>query len=250
MNLFRTRYQDGARLDLDGLAVRLSVNRRARRVSLRIDRVRREAVAVAPSFRALPAAAAFAHERRAWIAERLASLPAIRPLEVAAPLLVFGAPWRLIPDGRRPRLMVAAADGSGARLTGCGAGDVDGQLVARVVKREALRVFTERAQAHCRGLAVPVPPIAISEARSRWGSCRAARGGETARIRLSWRLALAPFAVADYVVAHECAHLVEANHGPRFWALVARLIGDARPHRAWLRGEGGGLHAYDFRGLA
>jgi hypothetical protein len=50
--------------------------------------------------------------------------------------------------------------------------------------------------------------------------------------------------VADYVVAHECAHLIEPNHGPRFWALVRGLIGDEKPHRAWLRAHGAGLHAF------
>jgi predicted metal-dependent hydrolase len=53
---------------------------------------------------------------------------------------------------------------------------------------------------------------------------------------------LAPPEVADYVVAHECAHLLEANHGPSFWALVAGLVGDVRPHRAWLRTHGASLH--------
>jgi predicted metal-dependent hydrolase len=28
--------------------------------------------------------------------------------------------------------------------------------------------------------------------------------------------------VLEYVVMHELAHLLEANHGPRFWQLVAR----------------------------
>jgi hypothetical protein len=84
------------------------------------------------------------------------------------------------------------------------------------------------------------------DARSRWGSCTPARPGRAASIRLSWRLALAPFAVADYVVAHECAHLIEANHGPRFWALVRSRVGDERRHRAWLRAEGGRLHAFYF----
>ena len=245
MNLFKARYQDGARLDIGGLPVRLSVNRRARRVSLRIDHPRREAVAVAPSLAALSAAAAFARERREWIAERLAALPAARSIDPAQPLVVFGEPWRLIADGRRPRLL-AAAGGSPAQLIGCGAGEVDGQLVARAVKKAALRVFTQCAGAHCRVLNVAMPPITIIDARSRWGSCTPARAGKTARVRLSWRLALAPAAVADYVVAHECAHLIEANHGPRFWTLVRDLIGDAGPHRAWLRAEGGALHAYDF----
>jgi hypothetical protein len=69
------------------------------------------------------------------------------------------------------------------------------------------------------------------------------RGG-AASIRYSWRLALAPFEVADYVAAHECAHLLELNHGPRFWAHVRALVGEAKPHRAWLRAEGARLHAF------
>ena len=64
------------------------------------------------------------------------------------------------------------------------------------------------------------------------------------RIRYSWRLILAPFAVMDYVAAHECAHLVEANHSARYWAVLHGLVGDERPHRAWLRAHGAGLHAF------
>jgi len=84
----------------------------------------------------------------------------------------------------------------------------------------------------------------IMDAKGRWGSCRPPIKGGPASIRYSWRLALAPFAVADYVAAHECAHLVELNHGPRFWAQVKALVGDERPHRTWLRAEGARLHAF------
>jgi predicted metal-dependent hydrolase len=52
----------------------------------------------------------------------------------------------------------------------------------------------------------------------RWGSCTPTTGA----IRISHRLATLPEWVLDYVIVHELAHLVEANHGPRFWALVQR----------------------------
>jgi predicted metal-dependent hydrolase len=88
-----------------------------------------------------------------------------------------------------------------------------------------------------------MPSVAVMDARARWGSCTPEHRGAAARIRYSWRLILAPPWVADYVVAHECAHLIEANHGPRFWALVERLFGDPAPARKWLKAEGVGLHA-------
>jgi len=71
--------------------------------------------------------------------------------------------------------------------------------------------------------------VAVSHARCEWGSCAA--GG---RVRLAWRLAMLAEPLADYVAAHEAAHLVELNHSPRFWALVARRIPDWRERRAEL----------------
>lgn len=50
------------------------------------------------------------------------------------------------------------------------------------------------------------------------GSCTPSQG----TIRISQDLANLPRFVLDYVIVHELAHLLEANHGPRFWALVNR----------------------------
>ena len=54
----------------------------------------------------------------------------------------------------------------------------------------------------------------------------------------SWRLILAPPYVLDYLAAHEVAHLVEMNHSPRFWAVVAGGIAVTfaalRPDLEWL----------------
>jgi predicted metal-dependent hydrolase len=107
-----------------------------------------------------------------------------------------------------------------------------------------LGVLSARTAHYAERLGAPTPLVAIMDAKARWGSCRPGRRGGAASIRYSWRLALAPFEVADYVAAHECAHLMELNHGPRFWGHVQALVGDPRPHRAWLRAEGARLHAF------
>ena len=67
------------------------------------------------------------------------------------------------------------------------------------------------------------------EGRLQWHSIRwvtnqnsryVSRTPATGKIRLSDHIAPLPLWVQDYVLVHELAHLLEANHGSRFWALV------------------------------
>lgn len=58
----------------------------------------------------------------------------------------------------------------------------------------------------------------VTNQDKRFGSCTPASG----TIRLSHRLATMPTFVRDYVIVHELAHLIEANHSPKFWKLVNR----------------------------
>lgn len=73
--------------------------------------------------------------------------------------------------------------------------------------------------------------VRITGARSRWGSCTAAR-----TISLSCYLMLVPSHLIDYVILHELAHTKEMNHGPRFWELLDLMtVGHARQLRNELR---------------
>jgi predicted metal-dependent hydrolase len=237
------RHSDGDVIQVGQVAVRLTVNGRARRVSLRIDRARGEVLAIAPTARRLGEAAAFANERRAWIAERAAELTPPTRLAPGLAVILFGQPCRL---GRVPGRASLEGDGweRGARLP-YGADDAAyAKTVVAMFRREAKAWFAPRLEHHCSALGVAIPKFSVIDARTRWGSCTPAGRNHVASIRLSWRLALAPPSVADYVVAHECAHLIEANHGPAFWNLVRRLVGDERPHRRYLRVEGAKLHGF------
>jgi predicted metal-dependent hydrolase len=243
MSLFGRAFADGDRLEVAGAVVRLKVHARARRVSLRLDRTRREVVATAPSPRRLAEAAAFARDRAGWIAARLAELPAAQTIAPGVTIEVFGALCRL-EAAAHPARFFPAGDDQPARIAARGEGETYSRAVIRLLRREALRVFAERTAHHCGRLGARLPSVTVMDAKGRWGSCRPGLPGKPAAIRYSWRLALAPFEVADYVVAHECAHLLELNHGPRFWAHVKTLVGDEKPHRAWLRAEGARLHAF------
>ncbi|RYF95358.1 MAG: M48 family peptidase [Caulobacteraceae bacterium] len=239
MSLFKPpAYSHGDRLEAAGHVLRLSVNARARRISLRVDRTRREVVATAPSARRLSEAVAFARERAGWIKAQLADLPEARIVAPGMTVELFGRPFRL--ESRTGRAKIDLEAGVIAAPDDAAFGD----RVMRLIKAESRRRFTEMTAGYAARLKVPTPSVSVVDTRGRWGSCTPARTAKPASIRYSWRLALAPFAVADYVAAHECAHLIEANHGPRFWALVDQLFGDPAPHRSWLRSHGTGLHAF------
>ena len=58
----------------------------------------------------------------------------------------------------------------------------------------------------------------VTNQQRRWGSCTSANG----TIRLSARLRELPSWVRDYVLVHELAHLIQANHSAAFWKLCNR----------------------------
>jgi predicted metal-dependent hydrolase len=94
-----------------------------------------------------------------------------------------------------------------------------GAFVGRWLREQALALLTPRVLHFARQVTAPPPTVKLSNARTQWGTCN--HKGE---IRLNWRLVQLPPRIADYVVAHEVAHLIELNHSPRFWALVESLL--------------------------
>ena len=237
-----TPYAHDDTLEVAGCVVRLKVDLRARRVSLRVDAARREVIATAPSPRRLQDAVAFASQRAQWIGRAVGRLPDAAPFEPGGVIELLGRPCRLeAAPGRRGQGLVD--DATGLRLVAYGEGAAFTRSAVRLLKAEALKVLAERSAVHAAALGRPLPTVAVTDARSRWGSCTPGRGIRPGSVRYSWRLILAPYAVMDYVAAHECGHLVHADHSPRFWDVVKSLVGEVKTQRAWLRTHGPRLHA-------
>ena len=176
---------------------------------------------------------------REWIVRKLADWQA-RPAE-PAPLVV--ADGLMLPFlGRQLQLRLSPAQGRRSRHAWQEQAEItelhlqpalgaDGaRLLTGALQARAKLDFVQRLAHFAPLLGVSVPPLGLSSARTRWGSC-SSRGG----IRLNWRLVFFAPSVVDYVVVHELAHLREMNHSPRFWALVEAVCPNWRSARAELK---------------
>ncbi|MCU9848808.1 M48 family metallopeptidase [Defluviimonas sp. WL0024] len=208
---------------------------RARRFSLRVSRLDGKVTLSMPARACETEALAFAEGKADWVRQILRG--------TAARLAV--APGSNIPfEGRR--LVVTPAPVSAVRVEGTAllVPTDEARLGARILaflKLAARQRLQAASQAHAATIGRRIRRITLRDTRSRWGSCTAEGG-----LMFSWRLIMAPPEVLDYVAAHEVAHLVEMNHSPAFWAVVARLAPDYERHRAWLRRDGAELHRVDF----
>lgn len=120
------------------------------------------------------------------------------------------------------------------------------QLLTRVQRAESKRRLQQEedlmgralslSRRYLDGRARPTSIRWVTNQRQRWGSCSSATGA----IRLSTRMEGMPGWVVDSVIVHELAHLLEANHGPRFKALVHRYDRYAEA-TAYLRGVAFGM---------
>jgi len=226
-------------LDDPPVRVRLRVSSRARRFTLRLDATRGGAVLTLPPGVPLAEVRRFLMRQSGWLARALARVPAQIAIAAGTRLPVAGTEVEVcLRDGprRAPRLE------SGRLVLSGPAGLPLGPRIAAFLKMRARDALVPTAHRYAGMLGRRAPTsVSLRDTGSRWGSCSTA-----GRLSFSWRLAMAPPAVLDYVAAHEAAHLAEMNHGPRFWALVERLMPDYRDHRAWLKRDGRRLHRFRF----
>jgi predicted metal-dependent hydrolase len=246
-----------------GLPLLLRRSTRARRFSLQVSEARRGAILTMPVYSSFADADEFLSRHLDWLKERVAGLSepvpfthgAIIPLRGYAHMLRFagsvrrrGVVWMeeaediraapAWPQGARvPRRRVP-------RLTVAGEPEHAPRRLLDWLKRQAHQDLRNRVAVHAGRLDLTPARIFVRDQTTRWGSC-----STTGALSFSWRLVLAPPFVLDYLAAHEVAHLAHMNHGPRFWAVVERIMPRHEEARAWLRKHGASLHRYGAEGM-
>ncbi len=100
-------------------------------------------------------------------------------------------------------------------------------------KNRAEEKILPRVQYHAQQLGVEYAIAKIDNSKFRWGSCTVKNN-----LNFNWRLIKAPMFVIDYIIVHELAHLIEANHTPRFWNIVSTQIPKMEKAKVWLNENG------------
>ena len=225
--------------DPDDPRILYKLSNRARRISLKVKTAEREVAVIVPSERALPKAVKFARENSEWIDVQLESLPPPMPFIDGGEIMIRGLAYRLIAsEGRgRPKIHHQIRE---VHVPAPDADSLPGR-VKRLLIREAREELEAATHYYAEKLGKRVSKVSVRDQSSRWGSC-ITRNGQ-GQISYSWRLISAPPFVLEYVAAHECAHMIEANHSQAFWDVCARISDDVKPAKKWLNKHGAKLHA-------
>lgn len=148
--------------------------------------------------------------------------PAKRPkAEVPIPIAVPHSP---VPRKALPSILIPSVS-------------VDAPMKDCLPSNDLLPLFRSRAEYWAPYLGVTFNRLSVKDQRTLWGSCT--REGN---LNFSWRLALAPDPVLDYLIVHELSHRAHMNHSRRFWEVVETVCPGHRSHRRWLRKNGRALH--------
>jgi len=226
-----------------------------RRVAYRLERAKRRTVGFVVSANGLSVRApgwlpvaqieAALAEKAAWIVRKLAEAEGRRDRQETRRIVwADGTGFSLRGEAVVVRLgarrgasgLQPAGDGGPASLWLAVPVDATPDQIGAAVRawmlREARQDFTARLERHAGPMGVRWSSLALTNARTRWGSASA-----SGAIRLHWRLMLFRPEVIDYVVVHELAHLRHMDHSPRFWAVVASVLPDYQALRAELRAD-------------
>ena len=178
----------------------------------------------------------FVQRKRMWIYKQLARKDALTR-ETPRKLFTDGEGFGYL--GRTYRLRLVAESDAAVKLVG--GRFVMPKALAREGREHLIRWYAERArpwlstkvQDYAARMEVLPAGVRVQDLGYRWGSC-----GKGDWLYFHWKTILLPARIAEYVVVHEMARLLEPHHTPAFWRRVERAMPDVEARKQWLRDHG------------
>ena len=188
------------------------------------------------TFKETKKAVAFAKEHQDWIERSLARLPQTKKFEDREQISLFGQTVT-IRHNSKLRKGTFLEDNV---LNVSGEAEFLHRRVKDYIKEQAKNEFYKRSKLLAEKLGCSLHDVTIKDTKSRWGSCSSMHN-----INYSWRIALAPENVINYLMAHEVAHLKHQDHSRAFWRCVRELYPEAETGKVWLRLHSKELYLYE-----
>ncbi|MCL7997359.1 M48 family metallopeptidase [Brucella sp. 21LCYQ03] len=219
------------------LPLRVLENPRAKRLTLRIETGGKGLRVTIPPGLPDREVQSFLVRHQGWIESRIAKMPDQAGLRAGVKIPIRGVPHLITHQPGRGTVdllegNVLLVHGDPAHLS---------RRIADYLKREVKRDIEQLVVRHTATVGRKAKAVRFKDTKSRWGSCTS-----DGVLSFSWRIGMAPAPVINYLVAHEVAHLIEMNHGPKFWKLCHELCPDTERCKAWLKRNGSALQAIDF----
>ena len=218
-----------------GMDIKVVRSSSLRKLTLRIDSKERIPVLSVPKFCSQRRAVKFVNENIDWILQSLAKLPEIKKFADGEIISLFG---------HNVTISHRQNEKGGVWIEGdllCVSGEAEflHRRVRDYIRRRAGDEFYTRSKKLAEKIGCKLNGVVIKDTKSRWGSCSSLNN-----INYSWRIALAPDFVIDYLMAHEVSHLKHQDHSEDFWKCVASLCPEWSRGNSWLRRNGKSLYAY------
>lgn len=217
------------------ISVDMRRSKRAKRLSLRVSRLDGKVTLTLPPAAPEREALTFLTAREEWLRKHLEHVSPQINVQVGTRFPYRGTPLPICAATVKRAVMR-----EGTLLVPDDPSRV-GSRVQAFLKLQARDALAAASDHYAGTIGKSYTRLSLRDTRSRWGSC-----SSQGVLMYSWRLIMAPAQVLEYVAAHEVAHLVEMNHSPAFWQLVAELMPDFAQHRQWLREHGQELHRFTF----
>lgn len=207
---------------------------RARRMTMRLAPDGSEVRISVPRWTRSAEALAFARSRQDWLTRQLAAVPERNAFADGCTIHFRGLALRVTHDPAAARKPVV----EGEVLRVGGPASSLGARTLRWLQAEATQLMSADLAEYCERAQQPCPPLGLSSAQRRWGSC-----AHDGTIRINWRLMMAPDLVRRSVVAHEVAHLAHFDHSPAFHHFLKTIFeGSVHDANRWLKAHGRTLY--------
>lgn len=106
-------------------------------------------------------------------------------------------------------------------------------LLKKWYQEQAMDILSRKARHISELLQIHIRSIKLRRTKSKWGHCTV-----QGDLQFNWIIMQAPENVIDYLVIHECCHLLHHNHSRQYWQLVESLYPDYRTAKRWLSDHG------------